>query len=458
MTKFALMLPTRGADRARVVFAVALFAPLLAFAQTRPLTLTNCVDIALGRSPDLRAADYEIKAAGETITSVRAGLLPSISGTLTLQGASGEPTNTFSLLNVVDVENNGLLTNRSRSGLLGYGSLALNYNLYKDGSIFGLNDAPAVDVAKAQRTVLTWTKDLKREQIILIVATSFLEAATRAGRLRLDTRRVELCEQRLATIQKQMQLGLKLPTDTAAAQAQLASSRQVLQLSKAQDASARLHLAALIGMKPEGLAVSTKLPRAPVLPPTDKLLADAFAKHPGVGVQNAVVDQQFNSYRIARAQTYPQITLNSNYVYGDNLTGSTDRHLYTGAVVVSVPIFDFGALSANKHAAKDKYLSEKIRLEKVADDIRNTILDAYGSLIVIQALAAAYESDAIQADTAFQVARSQSQAGLVPPLSAIDAELVQVDKQEALDDERRQELQQFATIQYATGGTWTWIQ
>ena len=65
--------------------------------------------------------------------------------------------------------------------------------------------------AKAQKAALTWTKDLKREQIIFIVATSFLDAATRAERLRLDTRRVELCEQRLANIQQQVQLGLKLP-------------------------------------------------------------------------------------------------------------------------------------------------------------------------------------------------------------------------------------------------------
>lgn len=447
-----------GADRARLVFAVAILAPVIALAQTRPLRINDCVEIALGRSPDLQAAAFDIKAARETITATRTGLLPAVSGNLNLEGASGQPTNIFSLLNVTDVENNGALTNRSRSGLLGFGSVALNYNLYKDGSIFGLNDAPAVEVAKAQKTALTWTKDLKREQIIFVVATAFLDAATRAEKLRLDNRRVELCEQRLANIEKQVQLGLKLPTDLAAAKAQLTSSQQLVQLSKAQSTSARLHLAALIGIKPESLSVSTRLPASPVLPPTDKLLANAFVKHPSVGVQNAVVDQQLANVRIARAQTYPQVTLNSTYLYGDNLTGSTDRHLYTGVVAVTVPIFDFGALSANKRAAQDKYLAEKARLEKVTDDIRNSILDAYGALVVIQAQRAAYESEAIQAGTAFAVARSQSEAGLIPPLNAADAELLVIDKQEALNDERRTELQQFAMFQYATGGTWTWIQ
>ncbi len=421
-----------------------------------PLTLKNCVDIAVGRSPDLRAAEYDIKAAGEVITSARAGLLPSLNGNLTAEGVTGRPTNVFSLLNVVDVENNGLL-NQSRSGLLGFGSVTLNYNLYKDGSIFGLNDAPIVEYDKALKAGLVWTKGLQREQVILIVAGSFLDAATRAARLQLDTRRVELCEQRLSTIEQQVQGGLKLPTDLEFARAQLRSSQEMLRLTKAQDAAARLDLAALLGMNPERLAVSAKLPSAPALPATETLLANASISHPGVGVANAVVNEQFNALRFARAQMYPQVSLNSTYIYGTNLTAPTDRHLYSGSVVVGVPIFDFGMLRANKRAAEDRYQAEKIRLEKVTADIRRTILDTYGALVVIKATAASYEQAQAKADTALRVARSQAQAGLVPTLTAIDAELMLIDAQEALNDQHEKELLQFATLQNATGGTWGWI-
>ncbi|MBV9128332.1 MAG: TolC family protein [Verrucomicrobia bacterium] len=455
----------RRADFARrlrlfAVGAMLLCAPTLARAQTtRPLTLENCVDLALGRSPDLRAADFDIASARETVTATRAGLLPAVSGALSLQGISGQPVNNFSLLNEVDVENRGgLLTNQSRTGLLGYGSASVNYNLFKDGSIFGLNDAPAVEAAKAKRTELTWTKALKREQIILVVATAFFDAATRAERLRLDTRRVALCEQQLETIEEQVRLGLKLPADAAAARAQLLSSRQVLLLSRAQDTSARLHLAGLLDRKPEQTVVSSRWPTRPALPPAEKFLADAAAKHPSVGVQNAVIGQQFNAFRLARAQTFPQVTANSNFTQGENLTGSAERHLYTGGVTLSVPIFDFGALAASKRAAADKYQAEKIRLEKVRDDIRNSILDAYRALIVIQAQTAAFESDAALAEKNYQVAREQAQAGLIPPLATVAAELAFIDKQESLNDERRLELQQFALFQYATGGTWAWIQ
>ena len=152
----------RCADLARMLFAAALFAPVAAFGQTHRLTLKDCVGIALGRSPDLRAADLEIRAAGETVTAARASLLPSLYGTATAQTISGQATNAFSLLNIVDVQDNGVISKANTRGLVGFGSVTLNYDLFKNGSVFGLNDAPVIGVAKAQKSVLVWTRALDR--------------------------------------------------------------------------------------------------------------------------------------------------------------------------------------------------------------------------------------------------------------------------------------------------------
>ena len=71
--------------------------------------------------------------------------------------------------------------------------------------------------------------------------------------------------------------------------------------------------------------------------------------------------------------------------------------------------------------------------------------------------AAAAERDVVQADTAFRLARSQWETGLVPQLVATDAELLLIDKKEALNDQRQKELAQFALLQNAAGGTWQWL-
>ena len=120
----------RGADRARLVFAVAIFAPVLAFGQTHPLTYQRLRGHRAGTQPGSAAPRITTsKPRAKSITATRAGLLPAVSGNLNLEGASGQPTNVFSLLNVIDVENNGASTNRSRSGLLGFGSVVAELQL-----------------------------------------------------------------------------------------------------------------------------------------------------------------------------------------------------------------------------------------------------------------------------------------------------------------------------------------
>ncbi|HEY2342210.1 MAG TPA: hypothetical protein VGH90_04225 [Chthoniobacteraceae bacterium] len=49
---------------------------------------------------------------------------------------------------------------------LGFGQISLSYPLDKDGNILGLNKAPAVELAKAHKESLVWTRNLTREQII----------------------------------------------------------------------------------------------------------------------------------------------------------------------------------------------------------------------------------------------------------------------------------------------------
>jgi hypothetical protein len=70
-----------------------------------------------------------------------------------------------------------------------------------------------------------------------------LNAAVLGEQLRIDTRRVELAERRLPDIREQEKLGLKLPSDVAYSEELLRTSKLTLNLSRAQDASARMQLA-----------------------------------------------------------------------------------------------------------------------------------------------------------------------------------------------------------------------
>src|SRR5213593_2201243 len=60
-----------------------------------PLTLRDCIAIALGESPKLEASRLDILAAGAEIRAAQDALWPNLKGSVTGEAFSGEPTSKF---------------------------------------------------------------------------------------------------------------------------------------------------------------------------------------------------------------------------------------------------------------------------------------------------------------------------------------------------------------------------
>src|SRR5256885_14818872 len=101
-----------------------------------PLTLQDCIAIALGESPKLDASRFDLLAAGEEIRAARASLWPNLTGSATGEAFSGDRTSKFGIVNA-GTTGAGISTNK-HVDLAGVGifGLKLEYPLFKDGSIF----------------------------------------------------------------------------------------------------------------------------------------------------------------------------------------------------------------------------------------------------------------------------------------------------------------------------------
>src|SRR5437868_4639163 len=131
-----------------------------------PLTLQECIAIALGESPKLEATRFDLLAAGEEIRAAQASLWPNLKGSATGEAFSGEHTGKFGIV-TTGPSGGGVNANRKVDlAGIGIGGLKLEYPVFKDGSIFGFNDAPAVEIKRAQRNALAWTAHLTREEVI----------------------------------------------------------------------------------------------------------------------------------------------------------------------------------------------------------------------------------------------------------------------------------------------------
>src|SRR5438876_1572618 len=174
-----------------------------------PLTLKDCIAIALGESPKLEGSRFDLLAAGEEIRAAQASLWPNLKGAVTGEAFSGEPTSKFRIFSGTGV------SAAKKVGLagIGIGDLRLDYPLFKDGSIFGFNDAPPVELKRAQRNALAWTTHLTREEVVYRITEAFVATVSAQNRVQPIEHRVDLLQRSLGITKEQQQNGLLLPID-----------------------------------------------------------------------------------------------------------------------------------------------------------------------------------------------------------------------------------------------------
>jgi len=172
-----------------------------------------------------------------------------------------------------------------------------------------------------------------------------------------------------------------------------------------------------------------------------------LARHPSLQVQIANTKKAKEDYRLENFRLYPSVTLHGSAV--DISDFSNDAHLFIGGVTVDVPIFDFGAQLDTVRARRDTYTAEQARLGAVGNDLASDLVRIYREIYAVSERILTLQVEA--------VAQSQQQQGITPPLTAIDAELALIGKQQELEVDRARLLVLYAELQKAMGGTWKWI-
>ena len=426
-----------------------------------PLTLHDCIAIALGENPALEASRYDVFSAAQEVRAAQGMLLPQLTGTAKYELFQGSPTTKFSVVNLGSVSPSGVAVTTRTVGWTGvelYGA-RLTYPLFKDGSILGLNNAPAIAEKKAKKQALAWTVNLRREDVIYRISDEFVATVSARNRMGLAERRVQLLDQSVAITQEQLKQGLKLPVDLKVAKSQFSAAQTLAKLLREQATSGSLALSKSLGLSsPSKLYLSNTLPDPPDPPPTtEQLLGACLTHHPSLEVQRAVIDQAKQDYRLERYRLYPSVYLDGTANYIDDFNPSNNATVYTGAIAISVPIFDFGAQLATARAKLMKYKAEEARLLSTADDVNYDVLKAYQAIYVLSHNILSLQEDVSKAERDVQVLESQQQQGIAEPLSVIEKKLHLIAKQDDLKGVEARQLSLYAFLQKAAGGAWKWI-
>ena len=214
---------------------------------SRALSLNDCIALALNESPVLEASRLDVASATEDARAARDQTLPEITGRASYQLFSGSPTSKFSIVDAGTGIGIGSESARSTSGAVEVYSAHLSYPLFRDGSILGLNTAPAEASKLARRRNLAWTSRLRREDVIARITDAFISTVSAENRAGYAERRVKLLQQQVDITQEQQKQGLTLPIDLKLAQSQLSGAETLSKILRQQAVAGKIELARSLG-------------------------------------------------------------------------------------------------------------------------------------------------------------------------------------------------------------------
>lgn len=423
------------------------------------LTLSDCIALALQESPAIEASRFDVAAAAEETRAAQGKALPQLTGAASAQIFSGSPTGRFSVIDFGQSGGTGVTSTRevNLAEVESY-SAHLRYPLFKDGSILGLNQGPAIASKQAKKRSLAWTTRLRREEVIDRIRDAYISTVSALNRAGYAERRVTLLNQAVGITEEQQKQGLMLPIDLKLARGQLNGAQSLAKILREQAVAGSIELARDLGFDSASeLHLSSELPEPPEPPSAEQLLGTSLNQHPSLQVQRAVIDQAKEDYRLERFRLYPSVSLDGSVIYIDDF-GSSNSSIYTGAITVDVPIFDFGAQLATARARLLKYKAERAKLLSVADDVTFEVVKTYQEIYVLSKNILSLEQEVSKADRDLQVVGSQQQQGIAPPLSAIEKELQLIAKRDDLDGLQVRRLILYSALQKAAGGSWKWTQ
>src|SRR5436190_20030683 len=426
------------------------------------LTLHDCIAIALGESPALEASRFDVFSAAQELRAAQGLLLPQVTGSAQYQVFSGGRTGKFSVSNLGSITPSGTVVTANTVGsaeVEAYGA-HLRYPLFADGSILGLNNAPAVAEKKARKQALAWTVSLTREEVIYRVTDEFVTTVSARNRMGLAERRVKLLDQSVSIIQEQQKQGLKLPVDVKVAKEQFSAAQTLLTLLRQQAVAGSLGLSKTLGVSSSpNLPLSNVLPDPPDPPPTtEQLVGACLNHHPSLEKQRAVIEQAKQDYRLERFRLYPSVYLDGSASYIDDFSGvSNSESVFVGAIAVSIPIFDFGAQLATTRSKLMKYKAEQARLSSTADDVNYEVLKIYQVIYTLTHNILGLQGDVAKAQRDVEVLQAQQQQGVGEPLTEVEKELRFIARQDELEGLKARRLSYYARLQKAAGGVWKWI-
>lgn len=375
----------------------------------RPLTLKECINIALQNHSSVLTAEKDVEASKAGLKQAKAGYLPDITlGT--------------------DYSKSGYEGGQVGTGLRRVGTFTNNQTTLSITQTFfdGGRTRTAVRQALAQEQIAKAEMEMAKQERVLAVTQAYFTALLTKRLADIANQSVKEAEQQREMIQARIEAGDAARVDLYPVEVQVANAK----LSKLQaDNNARI--AANILRNVMGLGKGPELQLAEVeapdfnIPPLEECLARALKDRPEVARSNAQIDSAKAALSLAKQQLLPVPSANLNYDRG--LAGSGYDSQWSIGARLSLNVFDGGAARAAVETYKARVESLKLAYEQLNKDITTEVEEAHLNLTNALERLAASKANVELARTNLEVAREKYNQGLAIPLEIVSAQISYAD-------------------------------
>lgn len=368
-----------------VAVAVILSAPAAAkepATRDMHLSLSECIEIALGNNTAITQSRFSREIAVAQIDSRRNAFLPSLNSSYGISRSVTGPREGA----IFDQTTQTIVTTLGEDRVGGSQSVGSSLSI----SIF--NAGQIANLAASKKNARAAEMDLsgRRQQTIFLVKQRYFTLLQRGEQLDLAKEQVSYSEEDLRREKTMYEIGSRTIADVLRAESLLASDRVALIARENDVAIARAQLAFSLGLSPDVNITPTEKTFAVVPPPITygESLERALEGHPEI---LAEIHRMLASRDQLKATKYsvrfPSISGNARYGWqlnrGEGFSGVEDlfvkNYSYSAGINVSVPIFNGLTAENSIKVQKLEYLRSREQLDQTkrqrAMDIRLSYLN-----------------------------------------------------------------------------------
>ncbi len=338
-------------------FLIAALAILLvpitvraADAPAQPLTLAEAQHIALQNHPQIKASEYEAKAAEEDIAATRSGYYPQVSGNA-IRAFTDENTR----LAATGGLNNPTVIDRGSAGI-GVSQLITD---------FGRTDA-MVEATKSAFEAQKLRADFSRAAVLLGVTRAYYDALRAQALLRVAEETIKTRQTFLNQITSLRNVKMKSDLDLSIANQSIGDANLLLLKTQNGRDDAMAELSEALGYNET--YIFTLVDDNKASPPEgslDSFIGMALSKNPELAALQSDYEAAQKEAKAADREFYP--TVSAVGFAGDTPIRTADQHIdptyAAGGINLSIPIFTGGRLTADADKAEAKANAAKMRVE-----------------------------------------------------------------------------------------------